>query len=349
MKKLKVGIIGFGNGRIFHAPFIDAIEELELYKIYTRNEESKRIANELYPQTQVVSETRDIFEDDDVELVVISVPNTYHYSLAKEGLESGKHVVVEKPFTITTEEADELIALATDKNLFITTYHNRRFDSDYKTINKVLESKELGRLVEFESHYDRFRNFQRENAWREEKQPGSGILYDLGAHLIDQALALFGMPEQIYADVRIQRDGSQIDDNFEIILYYDSDLKVTLKSGMLVKAKLPKYILLGHEGSYVKYGLDPQEAALKEGRLPRNCDNWGVEDKTIWGERITEKDGSQLIKSEVGDYREFYQNIYDVIVNKVDPIVKPEEGRDVIYIIEAALKSNLAGKRINIK
>lgn len=349
MKKIKVGIIGFGNGRIFHAPFIDAIDGIELYKIYTRNEESTKIANELYPQTKVVSDTSAILEDSDVELVVISVPNTYHYSLAKEALDHGKHVVVEKPFTITTAEADELVELAKSKGLFITTYHNRRFDSDYKTIKKVIESNELGRIVEYESHFDRFRNFQRENAWREEKRPGSGILYDLGAHLIDQALALFGIPDQVYADVRIQRDSGQIDDNFEIIFYYGSDLKVTLKSGMLVKAKLPRFILLGHEGSYVKYGLDPQESALKEGKLPRNTENWGVEDESIWGESTSEKGDRLLIKSEIGDYRAFYKNVYDVIVNSAEPIVKPEDGRNVIYIIETALKSNLEGKRIRVK
>ncbi len=187
-----------------------------------------------------------------IDLVVISTPNTMHFDLAKQAMEAGKHVVIEKPFTVTSQEGQMLLHIAKQTNRILSVYQNRRFDSDFKTVKKIIESGDLGRLVEFESHFDRFRPDIKQNAWREDPLPGSGILYDLGAHLIDQALALFGMPEEVYGDVRLQRHG-KVDDNFEVILYYP-ELKVTLKSSALVKEPLPRFILLGTKGGYMKYG-----------------------------------------------------------------------------------------------
>lgn len=341
---LRVGLIGFGGGRIFHAPFIDITKGLELYKIYTRS--SGHIAKELYPQAQVVDHTEAIFKDKDVDLIVVQSPNALHYEHAKEALMNDKHVIVDKPLSITTEQADELLKLARDKDLFITTYQNRRLDSDFRTVKKIIESEKLGELVEYEAHFDRFRNFKREG-WKETNIPGSGLLYDLGAHLIDQALSLFGMPHEVYGDLRIQREEGAVIDAFEVHLLYKSGLKVTLKAGMLVKVNLPHFVLLGQNGSFVKYGMDIQEDCLKQGIKPRSIAQWGEEPKDLWGELST-VDEHSIIESEKGDYTLFYENVYDVILHEEEPIIKPEDGRNVIALIEKIIESHKRGKRIKL-
>ncbi|MGB3366155.1 MAG: Gfo/Idh/MocA family oxidoreductase, partial [Acidaminobacteraceae bacterium] len=232
MNKVNVGIIGYGlSGRIFHSAIINSLEEFEICKIVTRNSQKRKMALEDNKNIEVVENVSEIFEDDSIDLVVISTPNTSHVELAMQAMNSGKHVVIEKPFTVTSKEALKLINLSKETGKMLSVYQNRRFDGDFKTLKKVIAAGSLGRLVEFESHFDRFRNKLKENAWREDALPGSGILYDLGAHLIDQALDLFGLPDEIYGDIRSQRKG-KVDDNFELILYY-TDLKVTLKSGSL--------------------------------------------------------------------------------------------------------------------
>jgi predicted dehydrogenase len=265
-----------------------------------------------------------------------------HFELAKRALLSNKHVVVEKPFTVTSKEADELITLAEIQGKIVTAYQNRRWDSDFKTVRKVIKSGVLGNLVEYEAHFDRFRNYVKENAWREEELPGSGILYDLGGHLIDQAQYLFGLPEEIYADIRTQRKGGKTDDNFEIILYYN-ELKVVLKSGMLVKEPLPHFILLGDKGSFIKYGMDVQEEDLKAGKIPSAAKNWGKEPKELWGSIQTEVNGLHIegkVQSEVGDYRAFYQNVYEAITEDAVLKVTPQQARNTIKIIELAIESS---------
>src|SRR5690606_23843373 len=209
-RKYKIGLIGFSiGGHVFHAPFIAENDRLELYQVTARKPEQQRMLAERYPQTMGVLSTDDIIHDPEVDIVVVATSNDVHYSLAKAALEAGKHVVVEKPFTNTTNEADELIALAKEKNLLLSVHHNARFHSDFKTVRKVVDSGRLGRVVNYEARFDRFRNFLRPGAWREENLPGSGIHYDLGAHLIDQALQLFGLPDSVFADLRVQRDGAK--------------------------------------------------------------------------------------------------------------------------------------------
>ncbi len=244
-KIVNVGLIGFGiGGQVFHAPLISCVKGLHLKKIRAVKEEQRSIASSKNPDAELVVTPEEIFDDPSIELVVISTPNTSHYALAKAALLAGKNVVLDKPFTINTADADDLIALSIKENKLLTVYHNRRFDSDFTTLQKVIKSDLLGRLVEFESRYDRFRNYSRPGAWREEEKPGSGILYDLGSHLIDQALVLFGLPEAVTADLRIQRLDARVVDNFELILHYKG-LKVTLKAGMLVKESLPRFVLFG--------------------------------------------------------------------------------------------------------
>ena len=351
MKIINTALIGFGMaGSVFHSPILSSMEGFEITKIYTCNAESTRKINMLYPNTQVVSEVEAILSDAQVELVVIASPNTHHFTLAKEALLAGKHVVVDKPFTINSKEADELIELAQKHNRVLSVFQNRRWDSDFKTIKKVIESGTLGSLVECEIHMDRYRNVIKDRAWREADIPGSGVLYDLGSHLIDQALNLFGSPKALTADLRMQRQIAKTTDNFELILHYDR-LKVTLKSGMLVRAELPHFILLGENGSFVKYGVDIQEEDLKAGLTPLTKAGWGEEPEQLYGTLCTTVNGLDIkgkVKSEKGDYREYYTNIYDAIVHKKELIVNPEQARNAIRLIEYAMESNSKKCMINI-
>lgn len=343
MATVKVGLIGFGMaGRIFHAPLIAAVKGFELAVIRESREENIKIARNRYPDARIVPDTSDIINDKNIDLVVVAVPNKHHHSLAKEALNAGKHVVVEKPFTVTTEQADELISLAGKTGKTLTVYQNRRWDSDFLTVQKVLKSGMLGRLVEYESHYDRFRNTIRPNTWKEEGTPGTGLLYDLGSHLIDQALVLFGVPQAITADIRNQRDESKIPDNAELIMHYEK-LKVTIKTGMLIKEPLPKYILLGTDGSFIKYGLDVQEEALNSGALPADDENWGAEPEEIWGTINTTYNGISFrgkVQSEAGNYLRFYENLYASLNDQEELQVKPAQARNTIRVIELAMKSN---------
>jgi scyllo-inositol 2-dehydrogenase (NADP+) len=346
-KSFNVGLIGYGiAGQVFHAPMINCIEGLRLKKIRETKQDNIQLANKRYTEVEIVADSDAIISDNTIDLIVIATPNSSHFNLAKEALLAGKHVVVDKPFTITHQEAQELILLAAEKKKVISVYHNRRFDSTSKTVKKVIASGMLGVLVEYEAHYDRFRNYFRPNAWREEDQPGSGIFYDLGAHLIDEALVLFGLPEELTADLRIQRPGGKTIDNFELVLSYPN-LKVTLKGSMLVREPGPAVSLNGTNGSFIKYGMDVQEEALRAGIMPGDIPNWGVEPLSSWGKINTEHKGLHItgnIESEKGDYREYYSNIYEVLSGEEDLIVKPKEAANTIRIIELAMQSSLESR-----
>lgn len=342
MKTINTGIIGFGNsGQTFLAPYIAANPGFNLKKISTADAAKAKKAKAVYPGAKVVDHADSIINDPDIELVLIGSPNTSHLSLTKQALLAGKHVVVEKPFTITSADADELIALAKKHNRILTVHHNRRFDSGHNTVKRVIASGRLGTLVEYEVHYDRFRRELRPGAWREKPLPGSGILYDLGAHLIDGALELFGTPEAVTCMMLTQRPGLEVEDNFEIILNYPG-LKVTLKGGMLVKVPGPVYTLYGDHGTFIKYGMDVQEEALKKGLKPGSA-GWGVEPEEIWGRLTTEENGKDVtrtIESEAGRYQDYFQNVHEAIANGAGLIVKPEQARQTIRVIELAFLSN---------
>jgi predicted dehydrogenase len=326
------------------------MNSFKLTKIYTTNTDSISTINKLYPNTVPVSDIREILSDETIELVVIASPNTHHFSLAKEALLAGKHVVVDKPFTVNSTEADELICLSQEQNRVLSVFQNRRWDSDFLTVKKVIASGLLGNLVECEIHMDRYRNYIKDRAWREDDIPGSGVLFDLGSHLIDQALNLFGVPTAVTADLRIQRQVAKTTDNFELILHFDK-LKVTLKSGMLVRAELPHFILLGENGSFVKYGVDIQEEDLKAGLTPLTKSNWGDEPEELHGIICTTTNGLDIngkVKSEKGDYRAYYSNIYDVITNNAALVVTPQQARNTIKIIEYAMESSQKKCTVNI-
>ncbi|MDD7795712.1 Gfo/Idh/MocA family oxidoreductase [Clostridium sp. 'White wine YQ'] len=342
-KTVNVGLIGYGvAGQVFHAPMVYSVSGLKLYKIYDSREESKGKINSKFEDVLFTTNIDEIYNDKNIDLVIVATPNIAHYELAKRALVAGKNVLVEKPFTVTSEEADKLIQLAKEKNKLLTVHHNRRWDSDFKTIKRVINGGLLGELAEYEAHYDRFRNFFKENAWREQNAPGSGILYDLGSHLIDQAQDLFGIPDEIFGDLNIQRKGGETIDNFEVILKYPN-LKVTLKAGMLVKEDSPHFVLYGNKGSFVKYGMDVQEGNLRKDLIPKYTEEWGKESQELWGTLNTELNGLNFrgkVESENGDYRALYENVYKAIIGEEELIVKPQEARNTIRIIELAEESN---------
>lgn len=349
--EIRVGLIGYGmGGRVFHAPIIESVPGLKLDKVYETKPENIKHALEKYPGVQVVSTVETIFNDPNIPLVVVATPNTYHFELAKKAIENGKHIVVEKPFTITTDEADQLIGLAQSRNIILAVHHNRRWDSDFRTVEKIVKNNLLGELVEYEAHYDRFRPGFKDN-WREKDQAGSGILYDLGSHLIDQALVLFGLPEEVFGHLAIERQGGTTVDNFHIGLKYAS-LRVTLKAGMLVREAGPRFALHGTRGSYIKFGFDPQEEALKSGWLPKQVENWGKEPRELWGRLNTEINGLHFIgeiESEPGDYREFYRNVAEAIRGNAELSVQPWQARNTIRVIELAEQSHTEKRWIAFK
>lgn len=348
---IRTGIIGYGlSGRVFHAPFIDVVEGYELTKISTSKPENVKLIEERYPVTAVVPDGRGIIEDPEIDLVIVTSPNTEHFRWAREALIAGKHVVVEKPFTVNVAEADELIEIAQRQGKILTVYHNRRFTSDTKTVRKILESGILGEIVDYESHFDRYRpNPRPGGAWREDPLPGSGIFYDLGSHLIDQALWFFGMPLAVTANIDSQRPWAKADDHFDVRLHYPS-FTATLKSGMLCKIPGPTYLIHGRNGSFVKYGLDVQEATLDAGAVPQGKD-WGREPESIWGNICVDYKEVKIegkVESEQGDYRDYFINLRDAINGKTKIAVKPEEARNVIQIIQLALQSSREKRTISI-
>lgn len=347
MDIINVAIIGYGlSGRVFHSTIIRSVEGFNITKVVTSDPVKEALAKSDIENVVVVQSTDDVIQDPDIHLIVISTPNISHVKIAEMAIMSKKHVIVEKPFTVTVKEAEYLIKLANDFDVVLSVYHNRRFDGDYKTILKIIDSGTLGRLVELESHFDRFKNEVKTDDWRENDLPGTGVLYDLGSHLIDQVIHKFGMPIEIYADMAAQRFG-KVDDQFEMILYYEG-LKVTLKSGSLVKEPLPRFVLQGTKGAFVKYGLDVQEDDLKAGHLPSDDpfdDGWGSEPETLWGKLNTVNE-CKRIETLRGDYRSYYRNIYGAIQFGEPLLVEPKDGLNVIKIIEAAIESNRLKKRI---
>ncbi|MEX1030857.1 MAG: oxidoreductase [Paenibacillaceae bacterium] len=338
---IKVGLIGYGfGGAVFHAPMISAVDGLELSVIYTSNEEKVRLT---YPNVLVTTDLNDIWSHTDIELVVISTPNTSHYELAKSALEAGKHVVIDKPFIIDITEGENLIALAKEKGKLLSVYQSRRWDSDFQTVRRLITEEKLGQIYSFEVHYDRFRP-EVKDRWKERNEPGSGTLYDLGAHLIDQALQLFGKPLTVTADCLSQRPGSHVNDYFHVILGYGI-CRVILHSSSLVRGRGPRYQIHGSKASFIKFGEDPQERTLLEGLRP-GMPGWGIEDPAEYGEIITFDGLVTAIPSEIGAYEQFYERMYQAIVGNGPVPVIAEQSLDVIRVIQLAERSSEEGRTL---
>ncbi len=345
---INTGLCSFGmSGWVFHAPFIHADTRFCLYAVWER---TKNEAERKYPAIKTFRSLEALLADEKLELVIVNTPNYTHFDIAKKALLANKHVVVEKPFTVNVMEGEELIALAARQNRLISVYQNRRYDSDYKIVKQVLSEGWLGNIVETEIHYDRYKEELSPKLHKEIPGPGTGCLYDLGSHLIDQALQLFGMPLAVFADIAIMRPISKVDDYFELLLYYPSH-RVRLKSNYQVREALPGYILHGSKGSFIKHKTDTQETLLQSGALP-GAENWGMEALTERGLLHTEKDGviiRKFIDSPSGNYGDYYNGIYEAIAENKPVPVSAEDGLQVVKIIEAAIKSNQQQKLIDIK
>ena len=329
---INVAIIGFGlSGRYLQAPFFENNLHFNL-KIILSNSQNPR---EYFPNVKVVKNITEIINDERIDLVSICSPNETHFEYAKLALLAGKHVLVEKPFTASSSEAEELIMLAKKKQKVLTVFQNRRFDSDFITVKKLVESGELGEILNFEIHYNRFKPELNTKKWKENVSPGSGIIYDLGAHIIDQTIALFGVPKKVYGETFTQRENSSIDDAFDIKLDYGK-VKVTLRSSLIVREDSPRYIINGTKASFVKYGIDVQEEHLKAGKTPTDID-FGIEPTTQDGTLYFEKDDVPLhkkIPTMPGNWALLFENIYDAIENNAALIIKPEDVIEQIKIIE---------------
>lgn len=346
MQKIRTALLSYGmSGKVFHAPFLDIHPGFELLGSWER---SKKLIQEDYPEVKSYASIDDLLADD-VELVIVNTPVGTHYEYAKKVLLAGKHAVVEKAFTTTVAEAEELAQIAKDKGLKLAVFQNRRWDSDFKTIQKVINDEVLGELVEAEFHFDRYNPLLSAKAHKETANDGAGVLKDLGPHLIDQAVCLFGSPKSVFADIRFTRDNSLVDDWIDLLLIYEV-FRVRLKAGFFVREANPAYTLHGKKGSFLKPRGDVQEDELKIGKKP-NLETWGTEPEDLQGILHTEING-KIIREKVptlqGNYFSFFDGVYNSITSNVTEPVTAQDGVKVMQIIEAAIASNAQRTVINL-
>ena len=344
---ISTAVISYGiSARTFHIPFISTNPHFSLDVILERSGET---AMEKFPTVQIAKSLEEVLSNEKIDLVVIASPNTTHFLYAKAALLAGKHVVVEKPFTNNTAEAMELVELSRSTGKLCAVFHNRRYVADFLTMKSIIETGLIGEPREFFAHYDRYRPDPRTyGLWREEALPGSGVFYDLGPHLIDQALMLFGKPKSITADIRKLKAYSKVDDYFDLKLDY-GNLIVTLHSSMLVREMGPRYMLHGTKGSFIKSGEDPQEELLKAGVIPTSAD-WGKEEEKNFGLLHTEVDGKiirEIYPSLQGGFGMFYKNLQQSIENGTPSTETPEHGYNVIKLIELAFESS--DKKVSVE
>ncbi|MEO7310226.1 MAG: Gfo/Idh/MocA family oxidoreductase [Chitinophagaceae bacterium] len=339
MQTIKTALASFGmSGWVFHAPFLHHHPGYELYAVWER---SKNLAEEKYPGIITYRTYDEMLAHEAIELVIVNTPNYTHFDLAKRALLAGKHVVVEKPFTITSVEGLELIELAGKQNKKVSVFQNRRWDSDFKTVKKVVDEHLLGDIVEAEIHFDRFNEMLSPKAHKETPGPGTGILYDLGSHLVDQALCMFGLPEALFADLDTMRPHSGVDDYMDIVLFYPR-MRVRIHGSYFVREPLPSFILHGTKGSFTKARADTQEPRLVAQDHP-GMDDWGTEPDSASGFLHTEQNGELIKKflpTERGSYMGYYEQLYQAIVNNEPLQVSAADGLNVIRIIEKAYQSN---------
>ncbi|MEP6805682.1 MAG: Gfo/Idh/MocA family oxidoreductase [Flavobacterium sp.] len=346
MQKIKTALLSYGmSGKVFHAPFLNIHQGFELLGSWER---SKKLIQDDYPTVKSYPTIDDLLADN-VDLVIVNTPVGTHYEYAKKVLLAGKHAVVEKAFTTTVAEAEELAAIAAEKGVKLAVFQNRRWDSDFKTVQKIITEKTLGDLVEAEFHFDRYNPLLSPKAHKETVNDGAGILKDLGPHLIDQAVCLFGLPKSVFADIRYTRENSVVDDWMDLLLIYE-DFRVRLKASFFVREANPAYTIHGKKGSFLKPRGDVQEDELKLGKKP-NLDSWGTESASLQGLLHTEVNGKEIkekIPTLQGNYFSFFYGVYESIANnKLEPVTA-QDGVKVMQIIEAAIASNEQRTVINL-
>ena len=337
---INVGLIGFGlAGRAFHAQVISRVPGMRLAAILQRKGDEAAAA---YPNAKIVRSLKELLALPDTQLIVIASPNETHAPFARAALAAGRSVVVDKPFTTSYAEAVDLVNFSERSGQFLTVYQNRRYDGDFQAIRELVGAGALGRVVRFETNYDRFRPNLKPNAWREKAVPGAGILFDIGPHLIDHAMVLFGEPEAVTADVRIERQGGLADDAFDIMFHYPNSLRAVLSSNILAASARPRFLLFGTKGALVKQTVDPQENNLRLGKIPEKG-AWGAEPGDNWG-LLTLSDGTNTtqrrVPSGTGDYRDFYANVRDVLEGKAQPFVSLPYALDVMRALELCRASS---------
>ncbi len=343
MVKIKTGIASYGlSGSAFHAPFIDVHPGFELTAIVER---SKNLARERYPEAVIIRSFEELISVNEIELVVVNTPDPTHYQYCRAALMAGKHVVVEKPFVFSVARAEELVALASERGLLLTVYQNRRFDGDFMTLASVVRSGELGRIVEFNASFQRYRNHIEEGSWKERADRRVGMTYNLGSHSLDQALVLFGMPEKVWADIAVLRDGGAVDDYFNIVLFYPR-MRVNLKAGYLMREAGPRFAVHGTAGSFVTYGLDPQEEALRGGARP-GSEGWGLVAENEWGV-VNSAAGRRKYPMTAGNYALFYDNIHACLRNGAEPQVTHHQMLNLVRLLEAAFESAASGHAVKV-
>jgi len=333
---LQVAVLGYGfGGKTFHAPLVSGIPGMRLTHIVSSDPAK---VNKDWPEVTVLPKPEDAFALPEIDLVVVATPNETHFDSARRALQAGKHVVVDKPFTTTEKEALELEALAKKSGKVISVYQNRRWDGDFLTIRKLMKSGTLGEVVQFESHFDRFRPELR-ISWKEQPRPGAGLWYDLAPHLIDQALQLFGLPETVYADFAQQRTDTKMDDYFHALLRY-GQMRVILHASALIAGKALRFAVNGRKGSFTKYGLDTQEDALIAGERPKSGTDWNRDPQS--GVLMLAQ-GSEFetrtLPNEPGNYLHYYEAVRDAIMHGAPNPVPAEEALAVMRVLDLGLRS----------
>ena len=350
MDKVRIGIIGCGGiANAKHMPSLKKISQVEMVAFcdIIRERAEKAARDYGVEGAAVYTDYKELIARDDIDVVHVLTPNKQHSFITVDALEAGKHVMCEKPMAINSAEAKKMLDAAKRTGKKLTIGYQSRFRPDSMYLKKMCEAGELGEVLDYEAHYDRFERGVNPKPWKAAGGAGVGVLYDLGVHIIDQAYVLFGMPNEVYADFRQQRPESPGIDNFEVILYYDK-VKAILSAGEVVARQGPHYMVSGRRGTFIKYGEDVQEAALLAGKRPPAPD-WDAEGEECWG-TLYYDDGAQILEKKiptvVSSYARYYENLYEVITAGAPALVPPEQTADVLRIIEAAQMSNAKKRRI---
>ncbi|WP_419816664.1 oxidoreductase [Glacieibacterium sp.] len=342
-RTIGVGLVGYGlAGASFHAPLIGAVAGLRLAAVVTSRQDEVAAG---WPEARAVEEAGALFADPEIELVVIATPNLTHAPLARAALEAGKHVVIDKPFATDAAEGETLIALAAERGRMLSVFHNRRWDGDYLTVHRLLAEKRLGEISLFEAQWDKFRPAIK-TGWREVSAPGSGLLADLGPHLIDQVLQLFGRPDALSADVLTQRAAAETDDYFEVTLHYGT-MRAIVSASTLMIVPRPRFRLAGSAGLFEKYGLDPQETWMRAGQRPQDA-GFGEDAPGTYGVLTDPKGVATTVPTEPGDYRCFYEGVAAAILHGTPPPVDPADACTGLRLIELARVSAATGRQITL-